>query len=153
MKKKMLTSLALAAAMLSCCIPASSAAAADDGRTVSVVTEYLDDDSCIVITTVQDENNARAYKTSGYKTYEYRENGTTMWSYKLSASFNYMPSISASCTSASDSYSIDNNKWSLVSHSCSYSADTAYGTITMKKGSSTHTASIQLTCDSYGNIS
>jgi len=96
---------------------------------------------------------------TGSKTYSIKNSsGTTVATFKLTASFTYSSSGAVTCTSASYSTSIKDNKWNFSNTSASKSGAKATGSFTAtckQLGITTDkiTRTITLTCDKSGNLS
>lgn len=96
---------------------------------------------------------------TGSKTYNIKNsNGTTVATFKLTASFTYSSSGTVTCKSATYSTSINKSDWSFSQASASKSGKTAYGNFTaickvLGITSNTISKTITLTCDKSGNLS
>lgn len=131
-------------------------AASPDVKTPSY-TEYYDDGSYTVITITEYILASTPSLKQGSKTYNHASSGNTVWSYTINGTFSYDGS-SSSCTSISDSYTINNNSWHLNSHYCWKIGNTAYGSVTMDYkvlGITTNsvTRDISLSCSANGTLS
>ena len=79
-----------------------------------------------------------------------------LWSYTLYGTFSYDGS-SASCTDTDDDPVVYDTAWSVYSHSCYGSGNTAYGNVTMKKKifgitTDTVTKNLTLSCSPTGTL-
>lgn len=126
--------------------------------------EYLEDGSYIIYETLEHKNDIIPFATSYYKTgtrnvTKYDSNNKVQWIYTLSAEYFIEEGVSASCTKADYSTTINNSSWKFSNGSTSYSGNTAYG-----KGKFTYKVlwifstqnveiDIHLSCDNYGNLS
>lgn len=135
----------------------------NDFTIISSETEYLEDGSYLVYETFEQKSDIVLLATSYYKigtrnVTRYDSNNKVQWIYTLSAEYYIEEGISATCTKADYSTTINNSNWKFSDGSTSYSGNTAYG-----KGKFTHkilfittkteTIDIHLSCDSYGNLS
>lgn len=157
MKKNILISIILSLAVLISCF--SFPVNAAEIKSVSNTTvEYFDDGSYAVITITEEINNSRASVKTGTKTYTHKNSdGEIQWIYEIKGTFSYT-GTSSTCTSVSDSYSISDDSWHMVSHSCSRSGNQAKGTVTMKRKLfnitvETVTKNLTLTCSATGVLS
>ncbi|MBQ8209512.1 MAG: hypothetical protein IJZ35_02880 [Clostridia bacterium] len=134
---------------------------ADDSVIVSESIEYLDDGTYVVTTlTVEDDNSvARATSTkTGSKTITlYNSDDEALVTMKLTASFSYTGS-SATCISASTSYTIHNSNWKVTSATASKSGNKATGNFTAKKyllgiPIQTKEHTLTITCSNTGTLS
>ncbi len=120
--------------------------------------EYFDDGSYGITTY---ENNLSSILSVGTvsqtKNYTYYDsNNNKQWKISLSGSFSYTGS-SASCTSASVSYTIYNSNWKVTKAQASKSGRTATGEFTVKKyvlgvPIKTVNKTLTLTCSNSGNV-
>lgn len=145
-------------------VSASGNALLDDFTLISSETKYFEDGSYIVYETLEQKNDVLLFSSSYTKTgtrnvTKYDSNNKVQWIYTLSAEYWIEEGISVSCTKADYSTTINNSSWSFSNGSASYSGNTAYG-----KGKFTYKVlwlfptqnvniDIQLSCDSYGNLS
>ncbi len=145
-------------------VSASGNSLLDDFILVSNETQYLDDGSYIVYETLEQKKDVILLATSYSKTgtrnvTKYDSNNKVQWVYTLSAEYQIEEGISVRCTKTDYSTTINNSSWSFSNGSTSYSGNTAYG-----KGKFTYKVlwifstqnvniDIQLSCDSYGNLS
>lgn len=136
----------------------------DDFTLISSETKYFEDGSYIVYETLEQKNDVLLFSSSYTKTgtrnvTKYDSNNKVQWIYTLSAEYWIEEGISVSCTKADYSTTINNSSWSFSNGSASYSGNTAYG-----KGKFTYKVlwlfptqnvniDIDLSCDSYGNLS
>lgn len=136
----------------------------DDFTLIASETEYFEDGSYIIYETLERKNDAvfltTSYTKTGKRTVTKTGNdGKVLWTYVLSAEYWIEEGISANCTKADYSTTISNSSWSFSNGSANYSGNTAYG-----KGKFTYKVlwlfptqnvniDIQLSCDSYGNLS
>ena len=128
----------------------------DDSLTI----EYLPDGSYFVIELCQIE--LKVTSDRGTSTHEkqikyYNANNELQWTMKLFGTFTYN-GVSATCTSATVSYTISESSWHYDSSTSSASGNTAYGTLTMVKKFlgipvNTITKSLTITCDPNGYAS
>lgn len=154
--KKYFISFFAAMSIICSCNSFSTKAATPDVKTTSY-TEYYDDGSYTVITITEYILASTTSVKQGSKTYNHVSSGNTVWSYTINGTFSYDGS-SSSCTSVSDSYTINNNSWHLNSHYCWKSGNTAYGSVTMDYkilGITTNsvTRDISLSCSANGTLS
>ena len=117
--------------------------------------EYFNDGSYSIITleTIS-MTKGTVSKSKSYK--YYNSNSILQWKATLTASFSYNGST-ASCTSASASYTIYKDSWSNTLSTASKSGATATGNFTFKHyvlGICTKTVNktLTLTCDKNGNV-
>ena len=156
--KKLLTALVLSLAFISGCL--SFPVAAQNTITDYSYTEYeyFDDGSYLATTVTVYAGISRSSTKSGSKTTTYNDStGAVVWSYTVNGTFTYTGS-SATCTYVSDTYSVNSSNWSVISHSCSKSANNAVGTATAKCSVSgviknTVPLSVTLTCSPTGVLS
>lgn len=135
----------------------------DDFALISSETEYFEDGSYIVYEILEQKNDVVLFssytKTGTRNVTKYDSNNKVQWIYTLSAEYWIDEGISVSCTKADYSTTINNSSWSFSNGSASYSGNTAYG-----KGKFTYKVlwlfptqnvniDIDLSCDSYGNLS
>lgn len=100
----------------------------------SSTVEYYDDGSYLVTEVVESGISTFAASTKTYNkvaTY-YSESNVKQWSVKLTANFSYTGS-SATCTSATTSYTIYDSHWKVTAAKASRSGNKATGTFTVKK--------------------
>ena len=122
------------------------------GQSRTIIETY-EDGSYGVVTVTEFQSETRATK-NGQKKYEYyNSSNVKQWTVYLNASFTYTGS-SATCTSATPSYSINNNTWSVTKALASRSGATATGTFTVKQyGIFTVDKTLTLTCSASGVLS
>ncbi len=165
MKKFMLSVIILPLALLINAISAQAAGNisfdAPAGLKESVV--YLDDGSRLVISPVYEAKDYSSIKAAVNTVTAYREayyedsNGNLEWKYTLTATFSYNYGVSSTCTDASYTQSIYNDKWSFSDGSAGRSGNTAYGKghyvkrewlVVIKECN----IDISLSCDIFGNV-
>lgn len=156
--KKYFVSL-LAAMSIMCSISPVSTNAVNENKIITSSTiEYYADGSYSVITISENVANVTSTTKSGSKTYTKKDSsGATEWTYTINGTFSYDGS-SSSCTSVSDSYSINKNNWSLNSRYHWKNGNTAYGSVTMDYkylGLTTNsvTRDLTLSCSANGTLS
>lgn len=128
---------------------------------VNETVEYLEDGSYIVTTITEELNSsvARATntKTGTKKSTLYNSNDEPMVVLKLTATFNYTGS-SATCTSASTSYTVYNDNWKVTSATATKSGNKATGNFTSKRYTllipvQTINSTVTITCSNSGTLS
>lgn len=133
---------------------------AQEESEVSVV--YFDDGSRLVISAIYETENSSSIKTAANTITRSRDiycedsNGNLEWKYTLTATFSYNYGVSSTCTSASYTQTIYDDKWSFSGGSAERSGNTAYGKghyvkkwlIVTKETD----IDISLSCDIYGNV-
>lgn len=128
---------------------------------VSQTIEYLEDGSYIVTTIAEEYNVAIArttYSKTGSKTVTiYNSDDEKMVQLKLTGIFNYTGS-SATCTSASTSYTVYNDNWKVTSATASKSGNKATGNFTSKRYTllipvETVNSTVTITCSNSGTLS
>lgn len=144
-------------------VGARSAYIISDAENKSTIVEYFEDGSYLEVTITKETSDvmplADSYITDGTKTYTYKNSsGTTLWWYNLHGNFRVTTGSSAVCTSALESYSIQEDGWSLKESSTSKSGNKAMGNATFIKKvlfitAETKNISLTLTCDKNGNLS
>lgn len=87
----------------------------------------------------------------------YDSDGNLEWKYTLTGTFNYTYGVSASCTNASYTKTINNTSWSFSNGNATASGATATGVGTFTKKwlfitTDTVNVNLTLTCDKYGNV-
>ena len=152
--RKRLLSIALVMILLLGLFPMSAFAANEIEDTEIIVFE---DGSYLEISIVT--SSARVANTvSGAKKYTYRDsNGNVDWEAKLNATFAYSGAW-YTCTTASCSLTISDSQWYEISKSTARGTNNAYAYLTMGRKVLGVTIerpeyTIQLTCDSNGNLS
>ena len=131
----------------------------DDGYTIT----YFADGSSITVSPVRDSteaNHARATTQTINKSKDVTckdSDGNIEWKYTLSATFTYEYGVSATCTKASYTKTINNSGWSFSDGSATKSGNVATGKGTFKFKvlfitTQTRNVNITLTCDKYGNV-
>ena len=134
-----------------------TASAKNDVHMKNRIIEVYEDGSYGVITVVEFPMKNRSTKT-GHKSYEYyNSSNVKQWTIYLNATFTYT-GTSATCTSATPSYTINNNSWSVTKAESRYSGAKATGEYTVKKytaGVVTQTVNkiLTLTCSASGVLS
>lgn len=137
MKKRILVTIA----MLGLLIPMTASAASLPMGVAEVVVSVNKEtfENGDTLTTVVTEECggislfATTYSKTGSKTSTYtNSSGTVLWTYKLTGTFNVNSGVSATCTAASDSVSINNSSWEKISSSTSKSGNTATGNVSMR---------------------
>lgn len=123
---------------------------------------YLEDGGYIEISEVYNvkASVSRASHTkTGSKDVKYFDsNDELLWKYTLNATFTYEPGVSSTCTNASYSNNIYDNKWSFSNGATTKSGNTAYGAgLYIKKVLLIKVDEVEIdvsiTCDSNGNLS
>ena len=133
----------------------SNAIAANEVETTETI--WYDDGSYMEIT-VQKSLSRVANTVSGSKTFTfYGNDGGVEWKAKLSATFAYSGAW-YTCTTASCNVTIYDSSWYEISNSTSRGSNNAYAYLTMGRRVLGVTVerpqyTIQLTCDSNGNLS
>jgi len=122
----------------------------------SAETESLPDGGYFVTETVVTPVSRGSLNTERRDCY-YNTSGEKQWTMVLKGSFTYN-GTTATCTSASVTYTIYNSNWHHKSHSAWASGNTANGTLTMEKWLFLTpvlivSKSLTITCDANGNIS
>ena len=125
--------------------------------------EYLSDGSYIVTTlnvyVVEGQARNTSYQKVASKTKtNYDSNGNLIWKYTLTCTFTVDEGVSAVCTYAAYSTSINDNSWSFNNASTYWEGNVGYGKgLFQKKFLFVITQSVEIdisiTCDAYGNIS
>lgn len=123
---------------------------------------YFSDGSSLTISPAmlgEEQTISRAAQTTTvYKTATYKDsNGNVDWEFKLTATFSYEYGVSATCTNASYSKTINDSSWSFSNGSATKSGSiaTGKGTFTHKVlfiTTQTQNVTVTLTCDKYGNV-
>ena len=131
----------------------SFVATASSAETTDI--EYYDDGSYSVIT-IEPVSSAKGTVSKTKNSKYYNSNDVLQWKATLTASFTYNGST-ASCTSASASYTIYKDSWSNTLSTASKSGATATGNFTFKHyvlGICTKTVNktLTLTCDKNGKV-
>lgn len=140
-------------------------AASDDtiNRTlISETVEYLEDGSSITISVYEDNapmTRASTYSKSGSKTYTARNSdGDILWKFTVQGVFSVTEGSSSSCTSSKYTSEIVDDSWSLKTASASKSGNKAIGNATYQSKvlfivTDTKSCTVELKCDTYGNLS
>ncbi len=157
--KKLLTLLLTTALLLSASVPsfANDLTSNDIITSTNTNIEYYDDGTYLV-TTMETENNSTRSTINKYKSSSLHDNdGTTLWTVKLTATFNYN-GTTATCTSASTSYTIYDDQWRVTSATASKSGNKATGNFTVKRyllgiPIATKDVTVTLTCSPNGTVS
>lgn len=124
---------------------------------------YFDDGSRLVISPVYETEDGSSIKTAANTVTKSREvyfedsNGNLEWKYTLTATFSYNYGVSSTCTNASYTQTIYDNKWSFSDGSAQRSGNTAYGKGYYVKKElfvviKDINIDISLSCDIYGNV-
>ncbi|MCH5341156.1 MAG: hypothetical protein J1E01_06800 [Acetatifactor sp.] len=131
------------------------------GPEASVV--YFDDGSRLVISPIYGTKDGSTIKTAANTVTRSRDvyyedsNGNLELKYTLTATFSYNYGVSSTCTSASYTQTIYDDKWSFSDGSATKSGNTAYGKghyvkkqwfVVIKDVD----IDISLSCDIYGNV-
>ncbi len=133
----------------------------------STTITYLDDGSYIVVTLITDDISSLSLNSTQSKSFNkvgnkfatcYDKNNNLEWKYTLSAEFEVVEGVSATCTSATYSQTIYANDWSFSNGNATKSGNTAYGVGTFKRKVlfvtvDTANIDISISCDVYGNLS
>ena len=128
---------------------------------------YLDNGSYIVVTLATDDisllslasTKSTSLKKVGNKFATcYDKNNNHEWEYTLSAEFEVIEGVSATCTSATYTQTIYAKDWSFSNGNATKSGNTAYGVGTFKRKVlfvtvDTANIDISISCDVYGNLS
>ncbi len=157
--KKILTLLLTTTLILSVSVPSFATDLISDDIITSTKTniEYYDDGTYLV-TTIETENNlTRATISKGKVSSLYDNDGTTLWTVKLTATFTYN-GTTATCSSASTSYTIYDDVWKVKSATATKSGNKATGNFTVKKSFlgipiATKDVTVTLTCSPNGTVS
>ena len=131
----------------------------DDGSTIT----YFTDGSSITVSPVRDAVEANLVRATTQtlnksKDVTYKDSdGNIEWKYTLSATFTYEYGVSATCTKASYTKTINDSAWSFSDGSATKSGNVATGKGTFKYKvlfitTQTRNINITLTCDKYGNV-
>ena len=156
--KKIISLLALFVILIVSVLPINATDITErDGNII-----YFEDGSYLEISEVRivDTNMSRAAQTiTGAKDMTYtNEDGEVEWKYTLTASFTYDPGVSSTCTSATYSNTIYDNNWSFSNGYASRGGNAAHGSglyikkVLLIKVKEVE-VSINITCDTYGNLS
>lgn len=124
---------------------------------------YLENGDYIEISPIRiTENKTRsttALTASGERDVTYYDsNDEIEWQYVLTATFTYEPGVSATCTRATYSNTINDNNWTFSNGAATKSGNMAYGVGTYVKKIlfitvETYDINIDIMCDTYGNLS
>lgn len=130
------------------------------GSESSVV--YFDDGSRLVISPIYETKDSSSIKTAANTVtgscdvYCEDSDGKMEWKYTLTATFSYSYGVSSTCTSASYTQTIYDDKWSFSDGSAERSGNTAYGKGHYVKKwlilSKDIDIDISLSCDINGNV-
>lgn len=119
---------------------------------------YLEDGNYIIIT-LEDITLSRASNTkTGRRTLNYyNSDNEVLWKATLTATFTYTGS-SATCTSASITYSVNDSSWQIISATASKSGNTATGNVIAKHyfvgiPIKTVNEAFYITCSATGTLS
>lgn len=105
------------------------------------------------------QTRGTTYTKSGTKTQTVRDSdGKALYSFTVKGTFTVNAGVSATCTSASYTYSITDDSWHFDSASTSKSGNKATATGTFKKKillitTDTRSCTVTLECDKNGNLS
>lgn len=133
----------------------------DDVTVISENIEYLDDGYYFVETLTEEDVNvlvrATSSKTGSRSFVLYNEDDEALVTLTLRATFSYTGS-SATCTSATASYTIHNDAWKVPTATASKSGNVATGTFTAKHyvlfiATQTINQTITITCSKTGTLS
>lgn len=140
----------------------ASNATSQDTLTENGSITYFSDGSTLTtspVMPVEDQVTSRATQTKTvYRTSTYKDSdGNVKWEFKLTATFSYEYGVSATCTKASYSKTINDSSWSFSDGSATKSGNVATGKGTFKFKvlfitTQTHNVTVTLTCDKYGNV-
>ncbi len=119
--------------------------------------EYFDDGTYLITELTTENSLARSTRTASKSSSLYDNDGTTLWTVKLTATFTYN-GTTATCTSASTSYTIYDDQWRVTSATASKSGNKATGNFTVKKSFlgipiATKDVTVTLTCSPNGTVS
>ena len=133
---------------------------AQAGSEASVV--YFDDGSRLVISPVYETKDGSSIKTAANIVTRSREayfedsDGNMEWKYTLTATFSYNYGVSSTCTNASYTQTVYDNKWTFSDGSAERAGNTAYGKGHYVKKwffvTKETDIDISLSCDTYGNV-
>ena len=111
-----------------------------------------DDGSYAIVTTEEIPSMARAkMQKSRKRIYEYYNGNTCEWSFTITGTFTYDGST-AKASNPGRYTTINNSSWSTSSTSAYASGASIKGSVTMKKGSTSKTANVTLTCKPDGTL-
>ena len=133
----------------------------------STTITYLDDGSYIIVTLITDDISSLALNSTQSTSFKkvgnkfatcYDKNNNLEWEYTLSAEFEVVEGITATCTSATYTQTIYASDWSFSNGNATKSGNTAYGVGTFKRKVlfitvDTANIDISISCDVYGNLS
>lgn len=141
-------------------ISSESKVAKNGGYIVYDLYENVDDISSYGVATASTYAAASTYTKTGTKTVtKYDSNSKILWRYVLSATFTVNEGVSATCTSASYTKTINNTFWKFSNGSAKKSGATANGKgkftykILWLFSGETVSIDINLTCNQYGVLS
>lgn len=138
--------------------PVAAYADETDDTVVSSTVEYFEDGSYLVTTIEEQPTLTRASTKSGSKSSKYYDSDDELqWVVTVKGTFSYTGS-SATCTSASTTYSIYDTSWKVTSATATKSGRTATGKFTVKKYVTfipmiTRNATVILSCSNSGTLS
>lgn len=126
---------------------------AEDTHNAPMQIEYLADGSYYITElTTNDISTYFSAKTAKKNVSYYSSSNVLLWTFTVIGTFTYNGTIS-SCNSATDSLSIYNSNWSVVSKSSYPSANKAVGNIVMHQAGGANTSrTITLTCYPDGTL-
>lgn len=163
MKKIIPIILSIALMLCLCAVSANAQFYNSNKQIARTVVEYFEDGTVLKVTVSEHISHvipmADTYIKSGTKTYTLEDaNGNEIWWFNLHGSFKVTSGTSATCTSSSHSYSIQDDSWSLKSATTSKSGSKAIGEATFIKKlllvtTDTKDISLTLNCDKNGNLS
>lgn len=136
--KKVVTLITVCALALTFLLQASAALTPDESSSVisNQTVQYFSDGSSLVIITTED-TGMRAMATtstkSGSKIYYLRnEDYEVLWSVTVHGAFTYN-GTTATCTSSSVSYTVENDNWRMISAEALKAGNAAIGNFTARK--------------------
>ena len=145
--KRVLTFVLIFTLVVSCFVV--SANAAETTRTV----EYLSDGSYYIIEVEESNSLARASKTGTKSATYYTASDVKVFTVRVTGTFTYTAGVSATATSQRAEVALHQSGARLVDCSSRRSGATVYGSGIVSYGGFTISKSVNLTCDTYGNLS
>lgn len=107
----------------------------------------------------EDNPSSTTFTRSGTKTVENRsDDDELLWQYKLTGTFTVVEGVSATCTNATYTQTINDGYWHFSDGNAYAENNVAHGLGTFKKKVlfitlKTYNIDISVTCDAYGNLS
>lgn len=126
---------------------------ANDTSEISNHVEYLADGSYYIIRLTSNDTPARTSTRTASKDISYYSSSKILlWRFTVTGTFTYNGVVS-SCNNATNSISVSNSNWSVVSRSSYPSGSSAVGNITMHQtGGSNISRTVTLTCSPNGTL-